>query len=110
MLFRSLWAGRFSSDAPVLDAAYAYLRIAGPCYAGLGVGVALYFASQGSGRMLWPVLAGSLRFLVAVLGGWLVVSVWHGSLHALFAVIGLAMVIYGLAMAATVKWGRWKRA
>lgn len=107
-LWPGAWADRFSSDAAVLDAAYAYLRMAGLGYAFLGMGVALYFASQGSGKMLWAVLAGSLRFVIAVLGGWLVLHVFQGSLAALFAVIGFAMVVYGLAMAATVKWGRWK--
>lgn len=38
------WAGLFSSDADVLAAAYGYLRVAGWCYAFLGVGIALYFA------------------------------------------------------------------
>lgn len=107
-LWPGLWADRFSNDTTVLEAAYSYLRIAGLGYAFLGVGVALYFASQGSGKMLWAVLAGSLRFLVAVIGGWLVLHVLHGTLAALFAVIACAMVAYGLSMAATVKWGRWK--
>jgi putative MATE family efflux protein len=109
-IWPGVWANRFSSDAAVLDAAGAYLRIVGPCYAFLGAGVALYFASQGSGRMLWPVLAGSLRFLIAVAGSWLVIHVFQASPAALFAVIGLAMTAYGLGMAATVKWGRWKAA
>ena len=46
--------------------------------------------------------------LRAVIGGWLVLHVLHGTLAALFAVIACAMVAYGLSMAATVKWGRWK--
>ena len=107
-IWPALWAGRFSTDAAVLEAAYTYLRIAGPCYAFLGAGVAMYFASQGAGKMLWPVLAGSLRFLIAVIGGWLVLHVFHATLPELFAVVGIAMAAYGLAMAATVKWGRWK--
>ncbi len=102
-IWPALWAARFSADAAVLDAAYTYLRIAGPCYAFLGAGVAMYFASQGAGKMLWPVLAGSLRFLIAVTGGWLVLHVFNSTLSALFAVVGLAMAVYGLAMAATVK-------
>ena len=77
------------------------------CALPICVGVALYFASQGSGKMLWAVLAGSLRFLVAVIGGWLALHVCQGTLAALFAVIACAMVAYGLSMAATVKWARW---
>ncbi len=107
-LWPALWAGLFSEDAAVLDAAYTYLRIAGGCYAFFGAGVALYFASQGAGKMLWPVLAGSARFLIAVIGGLLVLRYHNGPLAGLFAIIGLAMIAYGAGMAATVKWGAWK--
>jgi putative MATE family efflux protein len=109
-LWPALWANLFSSDAAVLDAAYTYLRIAGGCYAFFGTGIALYFASQGAGRMLWPVLAGSARFLIAVLGGVLVLRYFNGGLAALFAVIGVAMIAYGTATVAAVKWSRWRQA
>jgi hypothetical protein len=65
--------------------------------------------------MLWPVLAGSARFLIAVIGGLAVLRYFNGTpfdtlntLKGLFAVIGLAMIAYGAGMAATVKWGAWK--
>ena len=108
-LWPALWANLFSSDAAVLDAAHTYLRIVGVCYAFFGTGVALYFASQGAGKMVWPVLAGSARFLVAVIGGWLVLRYLGGTLAGLFSVIGIAMVVYGLSTVAAVKWGAWKR-
>ena len=44
----AIWAGLFSEDPVVLDAAYALLQTVGPCYAFLGIGIALYFASPGS--------------------------------------------------------------
>jgi hypothetical protein len=41
----------------------------------VGLGLSLYFASQGSGRVLPVVLAGTVRLLVAALGGlWLAAS------------------------------------
>jgi Na+-driven multidrug efflux pump len=107
-LWPGVWAALFSNDAAVLDAAYTYLRIAGWCYAFFGAGIALYFASQGAGKMLWPVLAGSARFLIAVIGGLIVLRYFNGTLAGLFAVIGLAMVAYGMATVAAVKWGNWK--
>ena len=94
-LWPGLWAGMFSSDPAVLDAGYTYLRIAGGCYAFLGAGIALYFASQGAGRMFWPVLAGSARFVIAVIGGLIVLRYFNGTLAGLFAVIGFAMFVYG---------------
>ncbi len=107
-LWPGVWADVFSNDVAVLDAAYTYLRIAGWCYAFFGAGVALYFASQGAGKMLWPVLAGSARFLIAVIGGVLVLRYLHGTLAGLFAVMGFAMIAYGLCTMAAVKWGNWK--
>jgi Na+-driven multidrug efflux pump len=91
----------FSNDPAVLAPAYAYLRIAGSCYAFIGLGVALYFASQGSGRMVGPVLASSARLLIAILGGHAVVA-HAGTLEALFVVIAVAMVAYGAGTALAV--------
>ena len=107
-LWPALWAGMFSSDPAVLDAGYTYLRIAGACYVFLGVGVALYFASQGAGKMFWPVLAGSARFVIAVAGGVFVLRYLNGSLAGLFAVIAFAMFAYGAGSVAAVRWGAWK--
>ncbi len=104
----ALWAGLFSSDPAVLDAGYTYLRIAGGCYAFLGAGIALYFASQGAGRMFWPVLAGSARFVIAIAGGLVVLRWFNGTLAGLFGVIGFAMIVYGAGTVAAVKWGTWK--
>ena len=41
----------------MLDVGTHYLRIVGPFYGFFGVGLALYFASQGAGRMNWPLAA-----------------------------------------------------
>ncbi len=49
----------------------AYLRVVGPVYGFFGFGLSLYFASQGAGRLGWPLLAGFLRMLIALGGGWL---------------------------------------
>jgi hypothetical protein len=54
-----------SDDAAVLEAGAAYLRIVGPTYGFFGLGLALYFASQGAGHLLWPLLAGTSRLVVA---------------------------------------------
>ena len=52
-----IWSARFTQDAGVRAAADLYLRLAGPAFAFVGTGMALYFASQGSGKVLGPVLA-----------------------------------------------------
>lgn len=93
-VFPNAWAGLFSSDPAVLEACSQYLRRVAPCYPFLAVGVALYFASQGAGRMAMPLLAGAFRLLIATVGGF-------AALHAgapvsgVFLVIAAAMLVYG---------------
>jgi MATE family, multidrug efflux pump len=103
-----LWLGLFSGEPDVLAAGATYLRIVGPTYAFFGVGLALYFASQGAGRLLWPVLGGSVRLTVAILGGWLVVHVMGGTLTALCGMMALAVVLFGSTIALAVRAGAWR--
>jgi Na+-driven multidrug efflux pump len=51
----------FDTDPAMLDAGSRYLYAVGPFYGLFGLGLALYFASQGAGRLLWPVLANLVR-------------------------------------------------
>lgn len=103
-----LWAGLFSREGEVLAQARLYLRWAGPAFGFFGLGLTLYFASQGAGKVLLPVLASTFRLLVVAVAGWLLnragAPAW-----ALFALVGAAMVAYGLATALGVRvtpWGR----
>jgi putative efflux protein, MATE family len=104
-IWPGLWAGLFSSDAAVLNVAFSYLRIAGPCYLFLGIGLALYFASQGAGKVLWPMLAGSSRFIVAAGGGLLVIRYLGGTLSSLFLLIGMGMFVLGVGASIAI----WRR-
>jgi hypothetical protein len=72
------------------------------------MGLALYFASQGAGRLLWPLLAGLIRLAIAIGGGWLAASL-TGSLAWLFAALAFALVAYGLTIAGAVASGVWFR-
>ena len=82
-LFPAAWLSLFVSDPAMIEAGSAYLRMVGPFYGFFGLGMALYFASQGAGTLKWPLLAGFLRMVVAVGGGWLMLH-WTGSLTAVF--------------------------
>jgi Na+-driven multidrug efflux pump len=106
-LWPNLWAGLFSSDPDVLNAGYTYLRIAGPCYIFLGIGIALYFASQGAGKVTLPMLAGTARFIIAAGGGLLSIRYMGGDLIFLFALIGLGMFVLGVGAVAAVKCRTW---
>ncbi len=103
-----LWSNMFSRDANVLASADLYLRIAGPAFALFGLGHGLYFASQGSGKILGPVLAGTLRFAIIAFGGWWL-AVSSAPAWMMFALVAAAMAAYGAACALSVylvKWGR----
>ncbi len=88
------WLGLFGDDPGMLAAGSAYLHAVGPCYGFFGAGMALYFASQGAGRLLWPLLAGLLRITVAIGGGYLALRA-TGSLSALYAAVALALAAFG---------------
>jgi putative MATE family efflux protein len=100
------WLLLFSSDAQVVAVGSAYLRIVGPCFGFFGLGLALYFASQGAGRLFWPLAAGFLRMLVALGAGWLALRV-TGDLNWLFAAIALGLALGGLIILAAVMSGSW---
>jgi putative MATE family efflux protein len=105
-LWPEAWLGLFSSEPEMVAAGSAYLRMVGPVYGFFGLGLLLYFASQGAGRLLWPLLCGSLRVVIALGGGWLALQA-TGSLDGLFAALALGLVVYGLALAWSVKAGVW---
>src|SRR3989344_3455051 len=75
--FPHAWLSLFNSDPAMLEAGALYLRTVGPVYGFFGLGLVLYFASQGAGRLLWPVIGNITRLAVAVTGGWLALR-WGG--------------------------------
>jgi Na+-driven multidrug efflux pump len=96
----------FDSNPDMLASGSAYLRAVGPFYGFYGLGFALYFASQGAGRLLWPLLAGMLRLLIATGGGWLALQL-TGSLAWLFAALALGLLVYGVMIPAAITRGAW---
>jgi len=100
------WLSLFGSDPGMIEAGSTYLRAVGPVYGFFGVGLVLYFASQGAGRLLWPVMGNLARLLVAATGGWLVVQL-GGGLGAVFATQGVALFVYGVLIAAAIAGGAW---
>jgi len=102
------WLGLFGHDPGMLAAGVVYLRYAGPAYGFFGLGLSLYFASQGAGRLAWPLFAGFLRMGIAVGGGW---AAWFAThdLRAVFAVLSLALFVYGSVLVTAIKAGVWFR-
>lgn len=103
------WVALFSDDPTTIQTGVAYLRLVGPAYGFFGLGLALYFASQGAGRLFWPLAASITRMVIAVVGGGAAMGV-TGALEWLFAVVALAMVVYGVGLALLIRGGVWFRA
>jgi len=104
-LFPDLWIPVFTEDPVVQAAARQYIQIVGPCFAFQGLGLSLYFACQGAGAMLWPVVSLVLRVLVAVGGALVLVNLTDWGLASVFYSAGLGMALYGIIMASALKWG-----
>ena len=85
-----------------------YLRFVGPTYGFFGLGLALYFASQGAGRLAWPLIGGFARLVIAVGGGWLALAA-TGSVTMVFVMLAVALAAYGAIVGIAVKSGVWFR-
>jgi Na+-driven multidrug efflux pump len=92
------WMGLFTSDAHVARFGLSYLVRVGPAYAFFGLGLALYFAAQGRGRTVLPLLATLTRLLVA--GG---LGILVGDTDTLFSLMAFGLVAYGVVMVAVMR-------
>ena len=102
VVFSHAWISLFSDDRQVLAMGTLYLRNVAPFYGAVGLGLALYFASQGAKRVLLPVLAGTVRMIIAAFIGWSAVTWYSAGLSTLFQIVALASVVYGALTAAAV--------
>jgi len=107
-LFPQAWLSLFSAEPAMIEAGSGYLRIVGPFYGFFGLGMALYFASQGAGRLFWPLASGFLRVVIALGGGYLALRL-TGSLTALFVALAVALAAFGMTILVAVRSGAWFR-
>ncbi|MDH4609034.1 MATE family efflux transporter [Pseudomonas sp. BN102] len=105
-IFPRPWLMLFGNEPAMLEAGAQYLQVVGPLYGFFGLGQVLHFASQGAGRLFWPVIGNLARLVVAGLGGWLALR-WGGNLMHVFVAQGVAFVVYGLVITATIAGGAW---
>ncbi|MGV2052540.1 MATE family efflux transporter [Agrobacterium sp. 22-209-1] len=94
-LFPMIWMRLFTADPDVQELGSQYLQIVAPAYGAVGLGLALYFASQGLKRVLLPVLAGTVRMILAAFVGWASVIWFEASLNSLFQIVAVAAIAYG---------------
>ena len=103
-----LWVPLFTREAAVVAVAQQGLGIVGPAYGFFGLGLALYFASQGLGTLFWPVSGSVVRLSVIVA----VLAAAHAmdalTTGVLFAAVAAGMASYGLFNAAALRAGPWR--
>ncbi|WP_043360264.1 MATE family efflux transporter [Belnapia sp. F-4-1] len=100
-------ASAFSGDPAVVEIATQALAVIGFALPGFGVGMALYFASMGAGRMAGPVVAALARIGLAVGGGWVLSDLLGYGLQGQFVAVALGISAYGLITALSVRPGVW---
>jgi len=105
-IFPYAWLSLFDTAPAMVDAGTRYLHVVGPAYGLFGLGMALYFASQGAGRLLWPLIANIVRLIIAAGGGWLALR-WTGGLTEVFIALSVALATFGLINAVAVASGVW---
>jgi len=103
----ALWMNLFTADPEVRAAGSLYLNIVGGCYGLFGLGLALFFASQGAGRMFWALAASAARLLVVVAAGWICVHLLQTPASSLFAVVAASLALYALLLAVAIRLGGW---
>ncbi len=101
-----LWGVLFSSEPAVLDAVSRYLGIAGFGFPAYGFALCLYFASQGSGKILGPVLGGTVRLAAVLVGGWWLLETKRELDSLAFVILG-SLMAYAAATALFVRLTRW---
>ncbi|MBR0684253.1 multidrug transporter MatE [Roseomonas eburnea] len=106
-IFPAATAAAFTSDPEVRAIAAQALAIIGWAMPGFGIGMALYFAAMGAGRMAWPVAAGLSRIGLAVGGGWVLSDLLGFGLTGQFVAVALGITAYGAVCAAAVRPGVW---
>lgn len=104
-----LWMDVFTADAQVRDQGALYLRIVGASYGLFGLGLALFFASQGAGRMLWPLVGSLVRLAVVAAGGWVCVVWLQAPAQVLYAVVAVSLALYAAVIAGAIRLGSWTR-
>ena len=102
-----LWLDLFTADPDAYAYGVQYLVIAAPFYGIFAVGQTLYFASQGTGRMVLPVCVSAVRFLTVVaIGAFAISFAWD--ITALFIAVAIGLTIMGVGQALCLLGPGWR--
>ncbi|MDA0239723.1 MAG: MATE family efflux transporter [Proteobacteria bacterium] len=107
-IWPALWLSHFTADENAYAVGVEYLRIVGPFYGMFGLGMALYFATQGTGNMFWPFAAGTFRLILVGGGGAVAVLAIGVETTGLFAIVAAGLVCFGGIIAASLFGKNWR--
>ena len=102
------FASLFTPDGQVAGLAASALRYTDFGFGGFGIGMAIYFASLGAGRMTAPVVGGLARLAMAAGGGAILSHCWGRDGN--FIAVALGIVAYGVINAMGVNGKSWRPA
>ncbi|MEC9215980.1 MAG: MATE family efflux transporter [Pseudomonadota bacterium] len=108
-LWPELWRGWFTDIPAVAAVTDHYLRVVGPFYGFFGLGLCLYFASQGLNTLFWPVFGTFLRLAVVAAGVGALSLQGAPNLSHLLMVVAAGILTYGGVIAAGLHWRAWRR-
>lgn len=93
-IFPNLWLTIFSNEPQVLAIGTSYLQTIAPFYGFIAAAMILYFAAIGMKRVLWPVLAGTVRMVIAAFIGWVAVTQFNVGPKVLFYILVVSILAY----------------
>ena len=89
------------------QSAILYLIIVGPFYCFFAAGQTLYFASQGTGKIFYPVLVGIIRFLSVSIICYLAIK-FSWSINSIFYAVSFGLGITGIGLGLCMLGRDWK--
>ena len=107
-VFPDAWIQFFTDDVKAYEITKLYIQIVGPFYIFQGIGLSLYFASQGANAMKWPTLATIARFLIASIGGGVSINFFNLGIESIFVSSSFAMMVFGTMIFISIKKGAWR--
>ena len=101
-LHPALWIGLFSDSVEVSRLGSLYLRMVGPVYVCFGLGLGLFFVTQGVGRAVAAMNANALRMVASAAGGLTAIYLLDLGVAGLFAAVAVGFCLYAALLVRAV--------
>ena len=103
-----IWIDLFLASGTTVLFASSYLIVVGPFFGFFAGGMTLYFASQGTGSMTFPVLVNVIRFILVSFICFLVL-VFQLDIKWLFSGISVGLLVTGAGQFLCLYSSPWKK-